>query len=179
MVIAAKNKPRKRLLISAEEISNQVQRLAKKISADYQGGDLVLVGVLKGAFIFLADLARQLTIPTEIDFVRLASYGASTTSSGNVRIISDVELSLRGRDVVIVEDIIDSGLTMQFLREHLLAHQPRSLKICAFLDKRQRRTTPVPIDYVALQSDKGFLVGYGLDFNEAHRHLPDICELIL
>jgi len=179
MVKAAKKLPQKRLLFSAEEISCEVQRLAREVSAAYKGCDLVLVGVLKGVFIFLADLARQLTIPAEVDFVRLASYGASTSSSGKVRIVTDVGFNLRGRDVLIVEDIVDSGLTMEFLREHLMAHRPRSLRVCVLLDKKERRAASVPIDYVALHLEKGFVVGYGLDCNEGGRHLPDIHELIL
>ena len=167
-----------RLLFSADEIASNVQRLARKISADYCGCDLVLVGVLKGTFIFLADLVRQLTIPVEVDFVRLASYGTNTTSSGKVRIIADVQMNLQNRDVLIVEDIIDTGLTMEFLREHLLARQPRSLKLCVLLDKKERRDVTVPIDYKGLKLDQGFVVGYGLDCNEAGRHLPDICEMI-
>ena len=167
-----------RLLFSADEIASNVQRLARKISADYYGCDLVLVGVLKGTFIFLADLVRQLTIPVEVDFVRLASYGTNTTSSGKVRIIADVQMNLQNRDVLIVEDIIDTGLTMEFLREHLLARQPRSLKLCVLLDKKERRDVTVPIDYKGLKLDQGFVVGYGLDCNEAGRHLPDICEMI-
>ena len=167
-----------RILFSAEEIDSQVRRLAREISSDYQGCELVLIGVLKGAFVFLADLVRQLTIPVEIDFVRVASYGSNTTSSGAIRISTDVELNLHQRDVIIVEDIVDSGRTMEFLRKHLLVHRPRSLKLCALLDKKERRVLTVPMDYTALQLDKGFVVGYGLDCNEASRQPPDICELI-
>ena len=172
-------KSEKRLVISAEDIERQVKRLADQISADYQGSDIVLVGVLKGAFVFLADLARQLTIPAQLDFVRLASYGTGTKSSGEIRITIDVELDLTDRNVLIVEDIVDSGLTTTFLREHLSAKNPRSLKICALLDKAERRTVSVPLDYVGLHLDKGFVVGYGLDCDEAYRQLPDIYELIL
>ncbi len=173
------NQSEKRLLFTAEDIAHQVQRLAGQISEDYQGKEIILVGVLKGAFIFLADLARQLAIPTQLDFVRLASYGSGTESSGKVEITTDVQLDLHGRDVLIVEDIVDSGLTTAFLREHLLAKKPRSLKICTLLDKRERRSVSIPLDYVGWHLDKGFIVGYGLDCNEAHRQLPDIYELIL
>jgi hypoxanthine phosphoribosyltransferase len=169
----------KRLVFTAEDIGRQVKRLANQISADYQGKDIVLVGVLKGAFVFLADLARQLTIPAQLDFVRLASYGTGTQSSGKIRITTDVELDLTDRDVLIVEDIVDSGLTTTFLREHLSAKNPSSLKICTLLDKAERRSVSVPLDYVGLHLDKGFVVGYGLDSNEAHRQLPEIYELIL
>jgi hypoxanthine phosphoribosyltransferase len=169
----------KRLVFSTEAIASQVQRLAQEISRDYQGGDLLLLGVLKGAFVFLADLVRHLTIPVSVDFVRLSSYGGGTTSSGKVRITHDVDLSLYQHDVLIVEDIVDSGLTLSFLREHLLTHKPRSLKICALVDKRERRSTEVPLDYVGFHLHKGFLIGYGLDCNDAYRQLPEIYELIL
>ena len=169
----------KRLLFSSAEIARQVERLAREISRDYQGGDVVAVGILKGVFIFLADLVRQLTIPVEIDFVRLASYGSGTTSSGTVRLTHDVELNVTGRDVLIVEDIVDSGLTLAFLREHLLTRNPRSLRICALVDKVERRNVQIDLDYVGLHLDKGFVIGYGLDCKECYRHLPAIYELIV
>lgn len=174
---AATNQTEKRLLFAAEDIARQVQRLASEISTDYQGKSVILVGVLKGAFIFLADLVRQLTVPTELDFVRLASYGAGTESSGKVRIIADVALNLETRDVLIVEDIVDTGLTASFLREHLLLKRPRSLKICTLLDKKERRNTTITLDYVGLEVTEGFVVGYGLDCNEAYRNLPEIYEM--
>ena len=173
------NSTQKNLLFTAEDIALQVQRLASQISQDYEGGEVIVVGVLKGAFIFLADLIRHLAIPTKLDFVRLASYGASTESSGNIRIVADVEIDLQGQDVLIVEDIVDSGLTTAFLRNHLLTKKPRSLRICTLLDKPERRSVEIPLEYVGLHLDKGFVVGYGLDCNEAHRQLPDIYELIL
>lgn len=173
------NSTQKNLLFTAEDIARQVQRLASQISQDYEGGEVIVVGVLKGAFIFLADLIRHLAIPTKLDFVRLASYGASTESSGNIRIVADVEIDLQGQDVLIVEDIVDSGLTTAFLRNHLLTKKPRSLRICTLLDKTERRSVEIPLEYVGLHLDKGFVVGYGLDCNEAHRQLPDIYELIL
>jgi len=169
---------RKRLVFAAEDITNQVQRLANQISSDYQGKELVLIGVLKGAFIFLADLVRQLSIPVRLDFVRAASYGTRTESSGEVRITTDIELDVQGLDVLIVEDIVDSGLTTAFVREHLLAKHPNSVKICTLIDKTERRTVAIPLDYVGLHLDTGFVVGYGLDCNETGRHLPEIYELI-
>ena len=169
----------KRLVFSADDIGFQVQRLADQISADYEGKDVILIGVLKGAFVFLADLARRLTIPAQLDFVRIASYGEGSVSSGKIRITTDVELELTDRNVIIVEDIVDSGLTTSFLRQYLSAKNPRSLKICTLLDKAERRKVSVPLDYVGLRLEKGFVVGYGLDYNEAHRQLPDIYELIL
>jgi len=173
------NKHEKRVVFTAEEIARQVKLLASRISEDYEGKEVVLIGVLKGAFIFLADLVRQLTIPVQLDFIRVASYGTGTESSGKIRITTDVELDLRGRDVLIVEDIVDSGLTTAFLKEHLANKKPRSVKICALLDKRERRTVSIPLEYVGLQLEKGFVVGYGLDCNEGNRQLPGIYELIL
>jgi hypoxanthine phosphoribosyltransferase len=168
----------KRLLISQEDIARRVRELAAQISRDYRGRDLVLVGVLKGAFIFLADLVRALDFPVEIDFVRLLSYGAGTISSGEVHITKDVELSLKGRDVLVVEDIVDIGFTMDFLRRHLATHKPQSLKICCLIDKQERRQVEVPLDYVGFRVEKGFLVGYGLDCGEKLRTLPEVYELL-
>jgi hypoxanthine phosphoribosyltransferase len=169
----------RRLLYSAADITRQVQRLASEISTDYQGREPILVGVLKGAFIFLADLVRCLTIPVKVDFIRLASYGGGTSSSGEVRILSDVILDLSQRDVLIVEDIVDSGFTTSFLLKHIMAQKPHSLKICTLLDKRERRSVAVPLDYVGLSLDEGFVIGYGLDCDEKHRQLPEIYELIV
>ncbi len=165
---------RKRRLISKDAIARRVAELGEQISRDYAGRDLVMVGVLKGAFIFMADLVRALPFAVEVDFVRLCSYGAGTTSSGEVHVTKDVELSLKDRDVLIVEDIIDLGLTLDFLRKHLLTHQPRSLKICCLIDKKERRQVEVPLDYVGFPVEKGFLVGYGLDCGEQSRTLPEI-----
>lgn len=167
----------KRCLISRQDISRRVQELAAEISRDYQGRDLVLVGVLKGAFIFLADLVRELSFPVEIDFVRLASYGGSTSPTGEVQITKDVELSLDGRDVLIVEDIMDLGFTLAFLKKHLVGHKPASVKICCLIDKKERRQVQVPLDYVGFVVEKGFLVGYGLDCGEKMRTLPEIYAL--
>ena len=172
-------KQEKRVLFTAEAIARQVKLLARRISADYEGKDLVLIGVLKGAFIFLADLVRHLTIPVQLDFIRAASYGTGTESSGKIRITTDVELDLQGHDVLIVEDIVDSGLTTAFLKEYLASKKARSVKICTLIDKRERRTVSIPLEYVGLQMEKGFVVGYGLDCNEANRQLPGIYELIL
>ena len=169
----------KRLVFTAADIAREVQKLASQISSDYEGKEVVLVGVLKGAFIFLADLVRQLTIPVQLDFIRVASYGTGTESSGKIKVITDVQLDVQGREVLIVEDIVDSGLTTAFLREHLAAKKPHSIKICALLDKRERRAVPISLEYVGLHLDKGFVVGYGLDCNEANRQLPGIYELIL
>ncbi len=168
---------RRQLVISRQDIALRVAELAEKISRDYHGRDLVLVGVLNGAFIFLADLSRLLTVPLEVDFVRLKSYGAGTTSSRDVKVTKDVEIPLEGRDVLIVEDIVDLGLTLDFLRRHLLARNPRTLKACCLVDKKERREVDVPLDYVGFTVERGFLVGYGLDCGERDRTLPDIYAL--
>ena len=165
------------ILIDETSVSERVSALGAEISADYVGRDLLLVGVLKGVFIFMADLVRALDFPVEVDFVRLASYGKGTESSGEVHITKDVEMSLQGRDVLIVEDIVDTGLTLDFLRQHLLSHQPRSLKICCLIDKQERREVDVPLDYVGFVVEKGFLVGYGLDCGEGERTWPEIFVL--
>ena len=168
---------KKRCLISRDEIARRVAELAEGIGRDYPGRDLVMVGVLKGVFIFMADLVRALPFSVEVDFVRLCSYGGGTTTSGEVHITKDVELPLKDRDVLIVEDIVDTGLTLDFLRAHLLSHRPRSLKICCLIDKKERREMDVPLDYVGFVVEKGFLVGYGLDCGEQSRTLPEIFVL--
>jgi len=168
---------KKRCLISRDEIARRVAELAERIGRDYAGRDLVMVGVLKGVFIFMADLVRALPFPVEVDFVRLCSYGAGTTTGGEVHITKDVELPLKDRDVLIVEDIVDTGLTLAFLTHHLADHRPRSLKICCLIDKKERREVDVPLDYVGFVVEKGFLVGYGLDCGEQSRTLPEIFVL--
>lgn len=165
--------PALKLLISREEIAAQVRRLGEAISRDHPG-EILLVGVLKGSFLFHSDLARSITSPVLIDFVRLASYGSETQSSGIVEIRLDMELSVRDRDVVIVEDIIDSGLTLETLYHRILLREPRSLKVCTLIDKKARRATPIKADYVGITLEDGFIVGYGLDFDERYRNLPDI-----
>ena len=162
------------LLLSREQIASTVKDLADKISEDYRGKELVLIGILKGAFIFLSDLARQLQLPVRIDFVRLASYGAGTKTSGRIEITKDIEISIEGKDVLIIEDIIDSGRTLQFLRDRLSLSNPCSVKICALLDKKARREVEIEADYLGKEIDNLFVVGYGIDFNETFRHLPEI-----
>ena len=166
-----------RPVVTRDRIQTRLRELAAQINRDYAGQELILIGVLKGVFIFLADLIRLLDMPVRVDFVRLRSYGDSTTSSGQVVITKDVELSLKDQHVLIVEDIIDSGLTLEYLLKHLLKQQPKSLKVCCLTDKLERRAISVPIDYVGFIVEKGFLVGYGLDYAEKHRENPDICEL--
>ena len=164
-------------VLSRAEISRKVKGLAQRISEDYTGKELVVLGVLKGSFIFLADLIREITIPVQVDFVRLASYGSNTTSSGTIRITKEAELDIRNRDVLIVEDIIDSGVTIAYLLDHLKSFSPKSVKVCAFIDKSERREVQVPIDYAGIMVEQGFLVGYGLDFDEKYRALPAIYRI--
>jgi hypoxanthine phosphoribosyltransferase len=163
------------VLFSKDVIAQRVQELAEEISRDYAGGELIVVGILKGAFIFMADLIRFLQVPIQVDFAQLASYGSRSISCGEVVIKKDLDLSIAGRDVLIVEDIVDTGLTLSFFVEALKKRAPRSLRVCVFLDKRMRRKTPFKADYTGFVIDDGFVVGYGLDFNEQARHLPDVC----
>jgi len=168
------NTPRMELLYSREEIASQVRRLGGEISRDFGDREILLVGVLKGSFLFFADLARAITSPVKIDFVRLASYGSETQSSGLVEMRKDLELPVKGRDVIIVEDIVDCGYTLEVLYHRLSQREPRSLKVCALIDKRVRRAVPVSLDYVGLVLEDGFVVGYGLDHDEQFRNLDEI-----
>jgi hypoxanthine phosphoribosyltransferase len=165
---------KKEILIPRSAIEKRVRELAHEISRDYEGGELIVIGVLKGAFIFMADLIRALAIPCRVDFIRLASYGSGSTSTGQVVVTKDIEISIEGRDVLVVEDIVDTGVTLSFLVEKLRGKAPRSLKVCAFLDKRRRRKVPFEADYVGFTIEDGFVVGYGLDFDEKARFLPDV-----
>ncbi|PIP08106.1 MAG: hypoxanthine phosphoribosyltransferase [Syntrophobacteraceae bacterium CG23_combo_of_CG06-09_8_20_14_all_50_8] len=167
----------KEVLYPKEVIEKRVKELAVAISRDYEGKELIVIGILKGAFIFMADLIRCLSIPCRVDFVRLASYGAGASSSGKVVMTKDIETSIKDRDILIVEDIVDTGLTLSFLVDWLKERTPRTIRVCAFLDKRKRRKAPFEADYVGFVIDDGFIVGYGLDFNEKARFLPDICVI--
>jgi hypoxanthine phosphoribosyltransferase len=160
--------------VSRREIASVVKGLADQISEDYQKKDLVLVCILKGAFMFLSDLIRHLRIPVQIDFVRLASYGAGMETSGRIEITKDIETPLEGKDVLIIEDIIDSGRTLLFLKDRLALANPRSVRICALLDKKARREVKIEADYVGKEVPNVFVVGYGIDFNEYYRNLPDV-----
>lgn len=168
--------PREKLktLYSRERIAEEVKRLGGEISRDYQQRDILLVCVLKGSFLFIADLIREIDCPTMIDFVRLASYGSGTQSSGIIEFRKELEMSIKDRDVIIVEDIIDSGYTLECLFNKLLSQEPRSLKICTLIDKRARREVEIEADYVGMTMDDGFIIGYGLDYNEHYRNLPAI-----
>lgn len=158
-------------------IDRRVRELAGEITRDYAGREILVVGVLKGAFVFMADLIRGIGIPCSVDFVRLASYGDGSVSSGHVRITKDLETPIEGQDVLIVEDIIDTGVTLSRLVEVLRGRRPASLRVCVFLDKLARRQVPFAADYVGFTISDGFVVGYGLDFNEKYRFLPDVCLL--
>jgi len=164
----------RKILFPRAAIQKRVQELGGQISGDYAGRELVVIGILKGAFIFMADLIREISIPCNIDFVRVASYGASSENSGKVVMTKDIETSIKGRDILIVEDIVDTGLTLQYLVGWLKERNPHSLKICVFLDKRKRRKVSFEADYVGFTIDDGFVVGYGLDFNEQYRFFPDV-----
>jgi hypoxanthine phosphoribosyltransferase len=162
------------LLFSQEQIASIVKGLADQISRDYSEKELVLVCILKGAFMFLSDLVRHLRFPVQVDFVRLASYGDGMETSGVIEITKDIETPIGGKDVLIVEDIIDSGRTIQFLKDRLALANPRSVKVCALLDKKSRREAEIEADYLGSDVDNVFVVGYGIDFNEAYRNLPEI-----
>jgi hypoxanthine phosphoribosyltransferase len=168
------NNPDLELLYSQKCIARHVDILAEEINRDYEGRDLLIIGVLKGSFIFLSDLVRRLTVPLKIDFVQLASYGSGTESLGVVEFRKNTDFSVRGRDVLIVEDIIDSGHSMAFLTQTLLSQNPNSLKACVFLDKKARREVPFDAHYVGITVEDAFLVGYGLDLDERYRNLPEI-----
>jgi hypoxanthine phosphoribosyltransferase len=160
------------VLIERDVLQRRIQELGEEISADYTGRDLLLIGVLKGAVFFMADLMRNLTIPCEIDFMAISSYGDSTDSSGVVRILKDLDINIEGRDVLIVEDIIDSGLTLSYLLRNLEARGPASLEICSLLTKPERREADVPVRYIGFEIPNRFVIGYGLDFAERYRNLP-------
>jgi hypoxanthine phosphoribosyltransferase len=160
------------VLIDEERLRARVAELGEEISTDYAGRELLLIGVLKGAVFFMADLMRHLTIPCEVDFMAISSYGASTDSSGVVRILKDLDINIDGRDVLVVEDIIDSGLTLSYLMRNLEARDPASLEVCALLTKPERRELNVPVRYVGFEIPNRFVIGYGLDFAERYRNLP-------
>src|ERR1700682_2193806 len=164
-------------LVSSEELKRRVAELGEEVSRDYEGRDLVLVGVLKGAVLFLADLMRDLTVPCEVDFMAVSSYGSQTDSSGVVRILKDLDASIEGRDVLIVEDIVDSGLTLPYLLRNLGSRNPRTLEVCALLVKPERRKVDLPTRYVGFEIADRFVVGYGLDYAERYRNLPFVAAL--
>ena len=165
------------ILIEQDVLQARIGELGQEISKEYEGRDLLLVGVLKGAVFFMADLMRELSVPCEIDFMAISSYGASTDSSGVVRILKDLDANISGRDVLVVEDIIDSGLTLSYLMRSLKARKPASLEICALLTKPERREIDVPVRFVGFEIPNKFVIGYGLDFAERYRNLPYVAVL--
>lgn len=166
-----------KILLTEEAIRGRVKELGSKISRDYAGQEILVIGILKGAMIFLADLVRNITVSTKFDFMAVSSYGSSTKSSGVVRILRDLDHGIEGRHVLIVEDIIDTGLTLNYMVDNLKSRDPASLKICTLLDKPSRRAAPVEIHYNGFSIPDEFVVGYGLDCNECYRYLPYIMIL--
>lgn len=161
-------------LFSKDQIAEQVSRLGREITRDHQDTELVMICILKGSFLFFADLVRAIETPLVVDFMRVASYGSDTQTSGIVEVRKDLEIAIAGRDVIIVEDIIDSGHTLRTLYNMLLLRNPKSLKICTLIDKRSRREVVIEADYAGITMDDGFIIGYGLDFDERYRNLADI-----
>ncbi len=165
------------VLVTAEDLQRRIKALAAEISRDYAGRDLILIGVLKGAVFFLSDLMRRLEVPCEVDFMAVASYGSATKSSGVVRILKDLDAVIEGRDVLIVEDIVDSGLTLQYLLRNLAGRNPRSLEVCALLIKPARKKVELRTRYVGFEIPDRFAIGYGLDHGERYRNLPFVAAL--
>lgn len=166
-----------KVLVTREQLAAKTKELAERISKDYEGKDLLLVGVLKGGFIFLADLVRELTIDASIDFISCSSYGNSTVSSGIVRILKDIDYDITGKHVLLVEDLIDTGLTLTYLKDLFMAKHCASVKICTILDKPSRRKVNLEVDYQGIIIPDKFVVGYGLDYAEKYRNLPDVCVI--
>ena len=169
--------PDRQLVISRDLIRDRVVELGDRISADYAEKDLVIIGVLNGAFIFLADLVRTVTVPHRIDFIRVASYGNSKSSSGTIRLSKDVEINITGKHILLVEDIVDTGNTLAWLSGYFKEKKAVSVRVCAFIDKKERRETEIDLDYTGFTLEQGFLVGYGLDYAEQYRHLPEVYSL--
>lgn len=165
------------VMIGKEELRDRVSELGTEISKDYKDQSIIAICVLKGAVIFISDLIREINVETKIDFMAVTSYGASTQSTGVVRILKDLDSNIEGENVIIIEDIIDSGLTLKYLKEYLLARKPKSLKICTLLDKPDRRVVDIKADYVGFTIENKFIVGYGLDYNQKFRNLPYISYL--
>ncbi len=164
-----------RVLFSREEIEATVKRLAGEIRRDYHDKHPLLIGILKGSFVFLADLIRRLDFPLEVEFIRVSSYGQSANSSGKVKVVQGLRAKAKGRHVLVIEDIVDTGITISFLMAYLARKKPASLKLCALTDKPSRRQIPVTIDYLGFTVPNKFIVGYGIDWDEKFRYLPDIC----
>ena len=171
------SQPKPHILFTREEIEAAVKKLASEIRQDYYGKHPILIGILKGSFMLMADLIRRLDFPLEVEFIRLSSYGRGRESSGEIKVVQGLGSEVRGRDVLVIEDIVDTGLTIAFLLDYLQRKKPASLKLCALTDKPSRRRVPVTINYLGFTVPDKFLVGYGLDWDEKFRNLPDICIL--
>lgn len=169
--------PRLKKLLTGAEIETAVQRLASEITRDYRSKNPLLIGILKGSFVFMADLVRRLDMPLEVDFVRLSSYGSGTESCGKVSISGKLNSQLEGRHVIVVEDIIDTGLTTSYFLRYIRGRKPASVALCALTEKPARRKVDVKIDYLGFTVPNKFIVGYGIDYNERYRNLPDICYI--
>ena len=167
--------PEPRILFSHDEIAAAVKRLAAEIRQDYHGRYPILIGILKGSFMFMADLIRLLDFPLEVEFIRLSSYGRGKQSSGEIKVVQGLRSPIKGRDVLVIEDIVDTGLTIAFLLDYLRKKKPSSVRLCTLTDKPSRRQVPVTIDYLGFTIPDKFIVGYGIDWNEKFRYLPDIC----
>ena len=171
------NKAIKEMLFTEEEISKKVKEMGSEITHDFMDKDLMVIGIFKGSFIFMADLVRQINLPVLVDFMSLSSYGASSKSTGEVRILKDLDFSVEGRDVLVVEDIVDTGYTLKYLQDNLSRRGANSVKFATFLDKKEARKTDVQLDYVGFIAPNDFIVGYGLDYAESYRNLPYIASL--
>ena len=166
-----------RIFLSAEQIHQRIQEIGAQIAADYPQGNMYLIGILKGACIFLSDLCRAIPLNTRIEFIGTSSYGRGKTTSGEVKLTKDLDVSIEGQDVILVEDIVDSGVTLTYLMQVLRQRKPRSIRIATLLDKPERRLRPIQVDYVGFRIPDEFVVGYGLDYAEDHRNLKDICVI--
>jgi len=166
-------------VLKKDDIGKMVVAVARKISSDYKDKELILIGVLKGSFVFLSDLIRNLSIPVKVDFVGVSSYSDKTSSSGKIQLTKSIEIDIKNKNVLVVEDIVDSGLTLAWLIDYLMSFEPETVNVCALLDKRERRKTLIQIDYTCHVVQEGFLVGYGLDYAEDYRNLPEIYHLKL
>lgn len=166
-----------RPIVTQEEMRARIKELGRQIATDYAGKDFVLIGVLKGAYAFYADLARAIRIPMQVDFMIVTSYAGKARTSGKVKVVTEISQNIKGKDVLLVEDIVDSGLTVQYLIKKLSKHKPRSLKICTLLSKPERRTVDVPLDYVGFKIPNKYVVGYGLDYQQKYRNLPYLAVL--
>jgi hypoxanthine phosphoribosyltransferase len=166
-------------VLTQKDIDTLVPAMARTISSDYKDHDLVLIGVLKGAFVFISDLVRHLSIPVKIDFIRVLSYVSGVSSSRDIQLTKDIEIDIKNKDVLIIEDIVDTGLTLKYLIDYLKTYHPKTVRVCTLIDKHERREVDVEIDYICHSVAEGFLVGYGLDYDEDYRYLPEVYHLQL